>query len=298
VQNADQIERVGNLGDPVDALFFEATSDEQRFFLVRDGVLSNQRFYSGRLIDIRFMRTARSPVAFSIDQNVIASGSAGQDILFWSSNLGQSEVVIPMEGDLTALTFNANGMLLAAGDENGDILIWNVFTREERARLHMGGAVRALIFEQHSDSLIVASMGNPIRIYEGEEIKVEIPVVGLVSNLAISPDGHFLAYNDDERVYLYDLEAGREYDHLETHEEAVNAVAFSADGLLLAAGDSGGSIAIIDAANMTLLQTLSVTPRHAVRQVDFNAFRGQSTVLAVVDDTGNASFWGIVEATE
>jgi hypothetical protein len=39
VQNADQIERVGNLGDPVDALFFEATSDEQRFFLVRDGVL-------------------------------------------------------------------------------------------------------------------------------------------------------------------------------------------------------------------------------------------------------------------
>jgi WD40 repeat protein len=83
---------------------------------------------------------------------------------------------------------------------------------------------------------------------------------------------------------------------MEGHEQVVRAIVFSADGLLLASGDGGGQIVIWD--NNSLLSSFLLDPPRAVRQMEFNAFRGQSTVLAVIDDTGTASFWGIVEASE
>lgn len=70
---------------------------------------------------------------------------------------------------------------------------------------------------------------------------------GAVYDLAISPDGQYLASaGEDRRILLWDLSAGNMVKEFRGHTDTVYSLAFSTDGTLLASGGLDNSVKIWD----------------------------------------------------
>jgi WD40 repeat protein len=97
----------------------------------------------------------------------------------------------------------------------------------------------------------LATESQPLLLPQGEQFD---NINALLANIMprkpvlavdFSPDGQILASSFDDTVYLWDIPSGRELKRLKGEsDEVVNAVAFSADGKILAAGASDDSVYI------------------------------------------------------
>ena len=100
-----------------------------------------------------------SPVSFSPDGSMLASGS-GFDVVLWDvSSRGQLAALEGHTAWISSMSFSADGSLLASGGGDGKVILWDVWSESQLATL--GGHSRQVESVSFSaDGSVLASGGG------------------------------------------------------------------------------------------------------------------------------------------
>jgi RNA polymerase sigma factor (sigma-70 family) len=142
---------------------------------------------------------------------------------------------------LRSLALSSDGRTLASADYWGLVRLWDTRSGEQRLELPAETAT-VVAFSPDGRTLATGYSGKGIRLRRAADGKEVLALADLDSRcLAFSPDGKTLAGADRQnQVVLCDTASGRITGRLKGLEHPVLAIAFSADGKAVAAGDSAG----------------------------------------------------------
>ena len=163
-------------------------------------------------------------IAFSPNNQLLASGGRDKTIRLWDPNTGQHKATfIGHQDAVYSVAFSPNGKTLASCGEDETIRMWDVATGELR-----------FTFAGHA---------------------------GGVSEVIYSPDGDLLgSYGWDEMIHMWDAHTGKYLRSLDGQTGNINTIAFSLNGEMLASGCAEGAIKFWDintGQTLTTLQTAS-----------------------------------------
>ncbi|MFG1921844.1 Hsp70 family protein [Cryptosporangium sp. NPDC048952] len=191
-------------------------------------------------------------LAFHRDGRILASGGLDGTIQLWDVASGE-RVGKPLAGHtepITALAFSPNGTVLASGSRDGSIRLWNVDTRGPYTNPLIGqpSAVLSVAFDPSGEVLASGSLDGALQRWNVDSAKqAATPLVvngKSVVAVAYSPDGTFLAAAVDGGIKLWSKISDQPTAELITG--TVQAIAFGADGVLVAGVDNDVSIWDLD----------------------------------------------------
>ena len=155
--------------------------------------------------------------------------------------------------EISDIAYSPDGQRVANGTWFGSVSVWNRYGGAEIARLgpyHSGPIepyVSGLSFSPDSEWLYYTEAGvgvihrwNVRDRAEAEPLRADCDATAM--DTAFSPQGRLLATTCDHDVLLWDTTDGRVLARLSGHTDTVMAVAFSADGTLLASGSWDGTV--------------------------------------------------------
>jgi len=248
------------------------------------------------------------------DNRLLAVGYGGRAdvsyVALWDIDAGRELARLPGATDLPdfrldanngvvgALAFSPDGKYLVAGfgsphlftdaSSPNPLKVWEVATRRLIRRLsgHTGYCV-SLDFSKDGARLASGSRDGTAILWSTKSWKAtktlrnsdpgstySQAVVGMVDDVAFSPDGKTLAMASREgSVLLWDVASGKLLETLKGHSSAVSAVVFSPDGRTLASGGSDQTVRLwnvetqrelmqLDSGNVELghVETLAFSP--------------------------------------
>ena len=203
--------------------------------------------------------TTIGSVAFSPDDQLLASGGSDGTIILW--NINEKNRIKSFEhgvdGELISIfpvTFSPDGKLLASAGKH--VKLWDT------TEIH------------NSEEIVLGPVGTTFQ-HEDTVLAIDF-----------SPDGKLLAAGDvGGNVKIWDIHNKKAIITLQ-HEDTVLAVDFSPDGKLLAAGDDSGEMKVWDIQNRQVIQTLEVDSKQA--KVKFSP---DNQFLAVAGSAGEVKLW-------
>ncbi|MEO7729902.1 MAG: protein kinase, partial [Kofleriaceae bacterium] len=150
----------------------------------------------------------------------------------------------PKPPDYFALAVSPDGRLVAAADSAGSsVRIWDATSGASVAELHEGPTSLAfprLAFS--ADGWLATSGGGEARIFDVRTWRQAFVVPGPVRSLAFDARGRLVTGTAMGEVALWDVRGASRLRQLRPFGEPVEAVTFSADGALVAAGSGDGAI--------------------------------------------------------
>ncbi len=194
------------------------------------------------------LKHALRALAFSPDEDLLATGSHSGTIQFWSVSTGQrsgtvfQHKVSATDSQIAAVAFSPSldaPRILASASADRTVQLWNLHTKElHTPPLWHEGPVEALAFSPNGKRLATASRDRTIRFWDTATGKALNPIIRSqvsVQSLAFSRDGKILATAlVDGTARLWDIETGLSCGLPFTHEALASSVAFTADGEWLA----------------------------------------------------------------
>src|SRR5579864_1755829 len=183
-----------------------------------------------------------NPKASRFDWELVAEQAASRPRIVSSSS---------HSGDITSLSFSADGKALATASWDKTIKLWDAASGNELLTLSgHGGVVSCVLFADDGLTLASASWDKTVRQWrlpDGDAVTTLKGHTGVVTALAFSPDGSRLASCGwDKTVRLWDLKDRAELRALEGHERMVTSVAYAPSGLLLASGSWDKTVRLWD----------------------------------------------------
>ncbi len=239
---------------------------------------------------------------FSPDGKLVTA--PGEDaVLFWDASTG--EEIFRLEGHqgrVFPIAFSPAGDLLATGGADQTIRLWDALTRKELRRFEgHGGVVAAIVFSRDGKLLVSGSMDKTVRVWDvahGEELRrLGRPNVSLDHfPRGFFPDNRSVITLDHKNVvYIWDVTTGEERRHFDPKLDALDRVALSPDGALLAA-----SVQDKSAVRIWEIATGKEFPpceghRTSIRSLTFSA-DGKTLVTSAGDRT--MRFWDVATGTQ
>jgi WD40 repeat protein len=172
-----------------------------------------------QLGEVHNEKGAVSALAFRPDGQVLASNTAGNEIVFWdvASKTPIDSPLIKHAKRVTSLAFSPDGKQLAAGDKDEKVLLWDAMT------------------------------GTQI----GTEpfCKFDNPSYSPVSAVAFSSIGQVAAAGRDPRIMVRNTTTSGSnltVSRLERHKSEVTSLAFSPNGQMLASASQDGTLILWD----------------------------------------------------
>jgi len=228
------------------------------------------------------------------------------------------------------VAYSPDGALIAAA-KGSEVKLWNPQTGKEQAKLKgFKGKPNALAFSRDGQTLAVASMkferedaGDRIKVIGISRVKlIDIPTrrvirevsdVGAVNTLAFAPNGHVLIMGgvmragekDIAGIDLLDLETGKvsNLPTAEDYTEAVNDIAVSMDGALLAFRSGPTTVRTLDTSTWKERQMLDGNSLGepierpvsrfvlSVKRILAVAFSADGNTVAAETDQGEIKAW-------
>ena len=180
-------------------------------------------------------------LAFSPDENLIATGDGAGKIRLWNLNTGELRMTLSGHArGATTIAFSPDGKALASGGYDKKVMLWDLTTGKPRCVLTgYQSWVRAVCFSPDGTLLASAGDDSTVRLWDVQAQKEQFTLRGhklTVESIAFSPDGHTLASaSRDMTVRLWDVAQGKETSCLQ-HQSLVYALAFRPDGKVLMTG--------------------------------------------------------------
>jgi WD40 repeat protein len=219
-------------------------------------------------------------------------------VRLWDPATGRQRcaLALPVAVSLECLALAPDGRTTAAGCSAGVIRLWDLVSRRELLTLFTNEAdkarwqrvnlflkagwpseekfqttVQAVAFSPNGQLLATANDDGRVQLWDtgsGRELRV-LCAEGHTAALAFAPDGATLALGRDKAVELWDVASGQLRQSLDGHTAAVSALAYSADGHLLASGSQDWTVKLWDPAAAKERATL-IGHRHVVASLAFS----------------------------
>jgi WD40 repeat protein len=183
-------------------------------------------------------------VAFSPDDQRLASASLDRTIKLWDMTTGQEALTLRGHSDLVGrILFSPDGQRLASASADGTVRVWDANPLEEnpdsRARTLRGhaGIVYGVAFSPDGKRLASASADGTVKVWNPESGQEESTLRGhtdTVFSVAFGPDGRLLSGSRDRTARLWNVETGQPVRVLDQFQPYVRGVALSPDGKKLA----------------------------------------------------------------
>ena len=234
-------------------------------------------------------------VAFSPNENTLASGSSDRSIKLWDPITEQERLTIRGNNDIFHnLSFDKDGITIASGGYQ-KINIWNINTGKEihSINVYNNSLVNSIIFSPDGTMLTCGGF-QTVKFWDVSNWK-ELRVINTKANstvrsLAYSPDGSLLAGAVDNNIYLWNPYTGELLHTFTGHNFWVHSVSFSPDGNILASGSEDHTIKLWDVSNKQELLTLS---EHSDRVLSL-AFSPDGSILASANHDSNIFLWDVL----
>lgn len=197
---------------------------------------------------------AVSSLSFSPDGRWLASGGEAseqpaKELIVWDIAGGAVKFSTDANRGFSRIAFSADGKWLAAIGGAGKVVVWHTDSWEEFVSFEPKiGWFHDFCFAPDSTTLVYSSRrGYQHRdLLTGQPSAIILQKPSDFNSLAVSPDSRLLAVgsSDENAVVLRDLANNNEVRRLLGHRSQVYAMAFSADGTLLATAEQGTADAI------------------------------------------------------
>ncbi len=187
-------------------------------------------------------------VAFSLDGQILASGSEDHTVRLWDIAHQQpfGEPLIGHTAKVLSVAFSPDSRILASGSDDRTVRLWDVARQQLLGKPLIGHTAKILSVAFSPDGRILASGSDDrtVRLWDiARQQPLGEPLAGhtdVVRSVAFSPDGQTLASGSyDHTVRLWDV-ANRQPigEPLAGHISRVKSIVFSPDGQTLASGSS------------------------------------------------------------
>jgi len=207
-------ERIGTVGDELDAILSADLSSDQRFLAIggTDKRVKVFDLETGNLRhNIKQHTDWVTAVAFSPDGVLLATGDRNNGLVVWESGSGQEFYKLEGHGTaITALRWSRDSNVLASSSEDGTIKLWDMHSGNQIRSWGAGGAVLGLDFSKDGRLASVArDKAAKIWNAEGEEVRAIREFSDLPTSCAFTQDGKALLVGDwSGRVSLWNIEDG------------------------------------------------------------------------------------------
>jgi WD40 repeat protein len=221
--------------------------------------------------------------AISSDGSTVAEVSNEQEIRIWNVATG-AHTVVPLTGrGAAAVSLSADGKTLAIAASNG-ILTVDTTAPSARHEINTSGISIASVVLSADGARVAGASDSAVNVWSTEDGKLltKIAVSGASALQFKSPD-QIAVGRKDGTVGVWNIANGSLTFEAKKHDSAINAIAFSADGTLMATGGDDRTAIIWDLS--------TGKPRRTLKGHDLAitslAFSPDATSLAV--GSGNAS---------
>jgi WD40 repeat protein/energy-coupling factor transporter ATP-binding protein EcfA2 len=197
-------------------------------------------------------------LAFSRDGQTLAAGDADGKLTLWDVPSFRGSALRAHTNRVNSIAFNPDGGVLASGDGSGRIIFWDFQQRTKVAEASIEGPVHKLAFSPDGRTLVVGG-GGTVTLWDAtRHVRTGVLEGGVGRALAFSPDGTFLATDDENwNVILWSTADRRRAGTLTGHGKAVTAISFNPDGHTLASSSSDGTVILWDVDQRTRIGALT-----------------------------------------
>jgi WD40 repeat protein len=146
-------------------------------------------------------------VAISPDSNYVATGSRDKSAKLWELSTGREvRSFLGHEFSVTTLSFSKDGKMLLTGSSDGTVRIWDVMTGKETFEINpFNEIISDVVFSPDMKYFVVSCLKYPVRVYDVATKKQIIEIEASPEsnrkgvNIAVSPDGKWMALGEDNR---------------------------------------------------------------------------------------------------
>ncbi|MEM1309892.1 MAG: TIR domain-containing protein [Cyanobacteria bacterium P01_H01_bin.153] len=197
-------------------------------------------------------------VAFSPDEQKLASVSADGNIRLWGLDGTPLNVLEGSGSPLLDVDFSSNGDRLAAGDSDGYLYLWDHEGLANVTWQVHKQPVRAVAFSPAGDQVATASEDATVKIwtFDGNLVTTLNGDVGGFQTLMWTPDNQLIAGDEQGNIHIWDA-AGVAIAKFQNSQSALIAIALSPDGQTLAAVGSDRQVRLYNLTDQSLIRTFT-----------------------------------------